>query len=135
MPSLMTFELFLQQNIWVVIQTFQIRGHPYISWCTEGGLSQSVIMVSACFRPVIPLFRPTNCHFVIRWMIFTKNMLFIAKITLRITFYWKMSRNVIRFKKNWCEKHFSTLHLVTKGLVWLLAFTPVNVRTYTYLYL
>ena len=25
-----------------------------------------------------------------------------------------MSRNVIRVKKNWCEKHFSTLFLVAK---------------------
>ena len=37
----------------------------------------------AGFRPVIPLFRPTNCHFVIRLIIFIKNMIFIAKITHR----------------------------------------------------
>ena len=78
------------------------------SWCQQGGSGPSVswqsrnLMVEAyhaCFRPVIPLFRPTNCHFVIRWMIFTKNMIFIAKITRRKKSHWKMSRNVIRVKK------------------------------------
>ena len=79
------------------------------SWCQQGGGSGPSVswqsrnlMVEAyhaCFRPVIPLFRPTNCHFVIRWMIFTKNMIFIAKITRRKKSHWKMSRNVFRVKK------------------------------------
>ena len=35
----------------------------------------------AWIRPVTPLFRQKNGHFDIRCIIFTKNMIFIAKIT------------------------------------------------------
>ena len=49
----------------------------------------------ACFRH-----RPTNCHFVFRWIIFTKNISF-AKIS---------PKKVC----DWCEKHFSKLYLVAK---------------------
>ena len=58
-------------------QKCQLGGSgPSVSW-------QTSIMVEAfyaCFRLVIYLFRPTNCQFVFRWIIFTKNI-FIAKIT------------------------------------------------------
>ena len=54
------------------------------SWCQqgEGGLAKvsadnlGILEVGAYyayFRTVIPPFRPTNCHFVFKWLIFTKN--------------------------------------------------------------
>ena len=107
-----------------------IRGHPYISWHLEGGLSQSVITMTAggglaqvssrnlmvgsyyaCFRPVILLFRPTNCDFVIGWMILTKNMKFIAKIA---------QRNVkcnSHFKRLVRKAFFDTIFSLKRGAV------------------
>ena len=107
-----------------------IRGHPYISWHPEGGsepkchhddsrgglaqVSSRNLMVGsyyACFRPVILLFRPTNCDFVIGWMIFTKNMKFIAKIA---------QRNVkcnSHFKRLVRKAFFDTIFSLKRGAV------------------
>ena len=73
------------QNMWFLKIMSEPKCHHGVSRLGASVRWQSRKMMVepyyACFRPMIPLLRHTNCHFVFRWMIFcinhTKNLFYL----------------------------------------------------------
>ena len=98
-------------------KAFLFRGHPYISWRPEGGGSgprvswqSRNLMVEpyyACFRPVIPLFRPTNCHFYQKHGIFSQRWhtcVYFWQIVVDISQSIHLCAALVQFSSPWVLK-------------------------------